>query len=105
MARLTLKKPQHVGDLAGGISVDKLDLVAVSINLQRNLVTGSGQTTSKNAIVSVMFGHPGSGWTHTVTLTGPAGEAKWEAIKALYPDFEKQIMTVMADQLPAGDLS
>ena len=59
MATLTLTTPVHVGDLVNGITVDKLDLVSVSVNFQ-------GTT----AIASFMLRHTASGWIHTVTLTG-----------------------------------
>lgn len=94
MATLTLTAPVHVGDLVGGITVDQLELVSVSINLQ-------GAT----AVVSMMLRHPASGWTHTVTLRGADGDTQWAAIQAAFPNFEKQILTMLAAKLPEGNVS
>ena len=94
MATLTLATPVRIGDLNNGITVDKLDLVSVSINFQ-------GATP----IVSVMLRHAASGWIHTVTLTGATGDAQWTALKAAFPAFEKQVLTLLAANLPAGTIS
>jgi hypothetical protein len=94
MATLTLQTPIKVGDLVNGITVDTLDLVSLAINFQ-----------GPSAVVSIMLRHSASGWIHTITLTGADGDAQWAAIRAAFPNLEKQFLTTLVKKLPAGVLS
>lgn len=113
MATHKLNTPIRVGDLTNGITVDALELVSVSINFQHppagtEFWNGPGSTIKvkgQGAIVSRMLRHPKSGWIHTVTLTGADGDAKWAAIKAAIPDFEKKLLELLAEHLPEGTMA
>lgn len=115
MATHTLKTPMHVGDLNSGITVDKLDLVSIAINFQPvvdDTVNGAGKGRfwKDRVIVSCMLRHHDSDWIHTVTLsehTAKAKEAKamWDKVKAKFPDFEKEILAMLAEHLPPGSIA
>ncbi|HEV2194030.1 MAG TPA: hypothetical protein VGR55_00470 [Candidatus Acidoferrum sp.] len=93
MATLKLTTPTRIGDLNNGITIDALDLKAISVSFQR-----------ASAEVSIILQHS-SGWTHNLVLRDSDGDSAWIAIKGAFPNFEKQILTLLAPHLPAGSLS
>lgn len=126
MATHKFATPIRVGDLANGITVDALELVGISINFQPVVDTDipgamKGRVLKNRVIVSCVLHHAASGWTHTITLsehTGYSDDANghpvsngvkaaqmWEAIKAKFPDFEKEILAMLADYLPEGTIA
>lgn len=131
MATHKLTTPIRVGDLANGITVDALDLVSISINFQPLLDTPKGSPSHikylrDRVIVSCMLHHAASGWIHTVTLSehtgftsradltgsgstdhspiskGVLAEEMWVALKKKFPDFEKEVLALLAPHLPPG---
>lgn len=112
MATHKLATPIRVGDLKSGITVDALDLVSISINFQPVLDTPKDRPAHikywrDRVIVSCVLRHPGSDWTHTVTLSENTAKDKearamWDKIKEKFPDFEKEILAMLAEHLPPG---
>lgn len=91
---LVKQAPIRVGYLKTGIDVDSLDLVSVAINFQRS-----------SAIVHVVLRHAASGWTHPIDLANAEADEVWAAMKAEFPNFEKQVLTILAAKLPAGTIT
>lgn len=114
MATHKLNTPLRVGGLKDGITVDKLDLVSISINFQPVLETAKDQPAhikqwKDRVIVSCMLHHAKSGWMHTVTLadtsqTGAEAKAMWADLKSKFPELEKEVLALLQPHLPEGTI-
>jgi len=115
MATHKFKTPLIVGDISNRITVDRLELVSISINFQSVLdsvgdLPAHAKFWKDRVIVSCMLRHPDTDWTHTVTLAPfnqkhKEAKAMWERIKTEFPDFEKKILAILAPHLPEGTIS
>jgi hypothetical protein len=94
MATLTLTTPVRIGDLTTGFSIASLDLSSISINFQQ-----------ATPIISIVLVDPVSKYPQPVTITGATAGPIWTAIRAAFPNFEKQILTLFASSLPPGTIS
>lgn len=95
-----LDKPISVGDLVNQISVSRLEVAAISINLQK------GHVAQGNGVISIVLEDPDSGWQQTFTYRDASvlefiGGLKGELTALLAPIWQK----LQDDgKLPAGSV-
>lgn len=96
-----LTPPMHVGDLVGGITVDQLQLVSVSINFD------TVYASKGNAILSVILLHPSSGWKHNIVYQDASALTFWNSTMDANSACSNAIFQkLIADgKLPAGTLA
>ncbi len=95
LPQFKLTTPMIVGDLANRITIDQLQVTAISFQFDPSL-TGAAVP---QMIVSIVLKHPASGWSHNVVYKGDVDGAA--ALAWFNSAFAQQLVTAVLNKLIA----
>lgn len=93
--KFTLATPMMVGDLANRISIDVLQVSAISFQFDPALAGAS----VPQMIVSIVLKHPASGWPHNVVYKGDVDGSA--ALAWFNSNFALQLVTAVLNRMVA----